>query len=201
MAKKKELELKELLNKLAPIFPSDLCIVDGKDVIEGNLSYTKTNGHCWCILSAEAMELLGKLYPDCKYIYVKDVKKAKVDPDTYITTDRKKILIDDIEERRHNYLLKYDETNICNPLLIDDTLIENIFNGHDVNITIPEYEKGRVNLSKSLLPTITKKNINDMKYTAVEVDTRDSEENIIAVIFLIDEPLCTLYMYYSYLVC
>lgn len=201
MAKKKDLELSDLLTKLSPIFPSDLCIVNGQDVVEGNISYDKTNGHCSCILSVEAMTLIGKLYPDTKYIYIKDVKKAKKEPDIYITTDKKNIPIDDIEDRRKTHLSNYTDIDNWNQLQITDDLIENIFNGNDVSISIPDYNGIEINLSKSLLPTITQKNIHELKYAASRIKTGDLKEKIIAVVFLMDQPLFTLYMNYSYLVC
>ena len=200
MAKKKELAFKDLLTKLGNIFPGDLFIIDGQDVVEGRKSFVRNDGHYTCVLTPEAVECVKSEYPDYDYIYIDDVKKAKTDPSTYIITNKKKMNLKNVDDEREIFLSNCEKIDSWNSLRIDEQTIDDIFEGKDVTIIIPKYDKTNVNLSKSLLPLVTKKNIDELRYSVRDVKTSTSEK-IIDVIFSMDHEYFTLYMVYSYLVC
>jgi len=199
MAKKKELELNDVLTKLSYIFPSDMYILDRKDVVEGKKSFERNDGHYTCSLSTEAVEVIKKYLPKKKYIYISDVKKAKKDLDEFLSTDIDDDTIMELEAERSRFLTKCEDIEIWNELNINEKIIDDIFIGKETTILIPEYNKLEIEVSKSLLPLITKKNINELRYSTRKVE--GLPEVVVDVVFCMEQELFNFYMVYSYLVC
>ena len=175
MAKKKELELDTLLTKLSYVFPSDLVIIDGCDVVEGPKSLDRNDGHYSCSLNEEARNAIKNAFGKKQYIYIKDVKKAKKEPDLYISFKPSESDCALYEKTRYQYLKECANLPYWDKVVMNEDAIETLFLGDEVNLYFSGGYRANVSVSKSLLPLVAKTNFDDLIYSIRKVEFKNGE--------------------------
>ena len=191
--------LKDLLIKISTIFPKDAYIINNMYCIEGPLSKSETAGYYICQLSPEVMNFLKEKFKRSEIIYLKNIKNAKTDfnePNVQIVKNE-----DDIQniENRIKELrsvttdpknkwasFKFTENDLTD--LFDECKFITLFENDSV---IPPIE-----ISKTLLPLITRKNIDCLTYA---VQLGNNEDELTKLIMDFDHELFHLFMIYEYL--
>lgn len=191
--------LKDLLIKISTIFPKDAYIINNMYCIEGPLSKSETAGYYICQLSPEVMNFLKEKFKRSEIIYLKNIKNAKTDfnePNVQIVKNeddiqsiKKKIkelrsVTTDPKNKWASF--KFTENDLTD--LFDECKFITLFENDSV---IPPIE-----ISKTLLPLITRKNIDCLTY-AVQLGNNDDE--LTKLIMDFDHELFHLFMIYEYL--
>lgn len=197
MAKKNYLS--DLLIKLSTVFPKDAYIINNMYCMEGPLSKPETAGYYLCALTPEVTNYLKEELKSNEIVYLKSIKNAKTDfnePNVQILKNE-----DDIYEIEEN--MKKLKSIVMDPSnewkqfnfteeelisLFDDCKFVTLFANDSL---IPP-----ISISKSLLPLMTKKNMNSSIYTT---KLCKGDEELTKLIIDFDHELFHMYMMYEYL--
>lgn len=179
----KPLTFNELLTKLSNVFKKDMYIYKYKFCIAGNDSDAETEGSFICTLNEEYADLIKSLYKDKEYIFFSDVKKAKKEPETYITS-----INDDFSQ--HIIKKKFDSLNKVisksngweELKLSEDDVNEIFFERKLFPLFKDDKTKATFDLAKSAFPIISEKNINEYVIMYNYLGT-DEEDNISSLLF------------------
>ena len=99
MAKKKEATLDILLTKVSGILNKDVYIIDYTYCIGGKETNEEKVSELVLELDPDYSDMLKNLYPECRCIYIKDIKSAKKELDKYLDLNTN---INIVEELRIN---------------------------------------------------------------------------------------------------
>lgn len=191
--------LKDLLIKISTIFPKDAYIIHNMYCIEGPLSKSETAGYYICQLSPEVMNFLKEKFKRSEIIYLKSIKNAKTDfnePNVQIVKNEDDI--HEIENKLKNFQsITMDPKNKWSSFKFTENELTDLFDECKF-ITLFENDSviPPIDISKTLLPLITRKNIDCLTY-AVQVG--ENEEELSKLIMDFDHELFHLFMIYEYL--
>ena len=190
----KALDFNMLLTKLSNVFKHDMYIYNNKYCIGGTESENENEGQILCVLNQEASDLLKSIYKS-DYISFSDIKKAKKEPEVYMSIVKDSItqkLIKTQYESLQNEIDKKENKCKWNTLELSESDIEDIFVNRNLHAFFENDDKvPTVELVKSTFPLLSEKNVGD---TEIMYKSFGKDENDIASL-VIGYPTELFYVY------
>lgn len=156
---------RNLLVKLSSIYSTDFYIIHNQYIMAGDKSEENNSGYYICELSLDMISICKELFEPDRIYYIKHIKNAKDNlNDNIVLIDKNKEK--DIMNKFNKYHSLLSSITSWSSLSLSDDEIKKIFTE---NLSIELFENNKdiptVTISKSLIPMITDKKINDLYYT------------------------------------
>jgi len=197
MAKKKEIAIRDILMKMEK-FLKDAYIIHGKCFIDGDDSKRTGIGWVCGVLNDDASTVMREAYPT-DVINILNVRNAKDHPEEFI----KEVGKVDAEKVEIECTKLYELVRSCtswSPLALSEEDIDKIFNKVE-RISYEFIPDHPVQISKSLFPTITAKNVDAVEYMADFIQDDDFPENTIGrVVVKIPGDFYTAFIEYMFMI-
>lgn len=198
MAKKKEATLDILLTKVSGILNKDVYIIDYTYCIGGKETNEEKVSELVLELDPDYSSLLKNLYPDCRCIYIKDIRKAKKELDENIDLNTNEKSVEELRLKINNIINKVGDETVWIPFTIRDEDYEKFFEDKEVvkgfmdNDNIPE-----TYVSSRLFPKLTSSNIGEFYYKYYKDGYKDIDiTNIVTKLY---SEIMNIYNYFSYI--
>lgn len=198
MAKKKEATLDILLTKVSAILNKDVYIIDYTYCIGGKETNEEKVSDLVLELDPDYSSLLKDLYPECRCIYIKDIRSAKKDLDNNIDLNTNEKSVEELRLKINNIINKVGDETAWIPFTIRDEDYEKFFEDKEVvkgfmdNDNIPE-----TYVSSRLFPKLTSSNIGEFYYKYYKDGYKDIDiTNIVTKLY---SEIMNIYNYFSYI--
>lgn len=198
MAKKKEATLDILLTKVSGILNKDVYIIDYTYCIGGKETNEEKVSDLVLELDPDYSSLLKDLYPECRCIYIKDIRSAKKDLDNNIDLNTNEKSVEELRLKINKIINKVGDETVWIPFTIRDEDYEKFFEDKEVvkgfmdNDNIPE-----TYVSSRLFPKLTSSNIGEFYYKYYKDGYKDIDiTNIVTKLY---SEIMNIYNYFSYI--
>ena len=198
MAKIKKATMDILLTKVSGILNKDSYIIDYTYCVGGKETNEEKVSELVLELDPDYSSLLKDLYPDCRCIYIKDIRQAKKDLDNNIDLNTNEKSVDELRLKINNIINKVGDETSWIPFTIKDEDYEKFFENKEVvkgftdNDNIPE-----TYVSSRLFPKLTSSNIGEFYYKYYKDGYKDIEiTNIVTKLY---SEIMNIYNYFSYI--
>lgn len=187
-----KLKFSDLMTKISYVFKADSYILDNKYILGGEVSEKENPSNIILELSPESISLIKEelptYYEDIKekdVFFFKDIKKAKKDFMSYTSLLKEK----DIKDIRYSEIYLNDILKRVNDWEDFNFTPEEVENFITAGKSITLFENNKdipnINISKKLIPMISIKNIEDLRYKPLP--SKDDYSLNILVLCLVTE--------------
>lgn len=154
----KTLDFNSLLTKLANVFKTDMYIYEYKFCIGGKYSEADNEGQILCTLNPEYEEMMKTLYKS-DYIFFSDIKKAKKEPETYISVVTDEFTQHLIKKQYKSLVNNIERTGKWRELTLSEADIIDIFVDRNLHTFFTDDESvPKLDLVKTSFPLLSEKN-------------------------------------------
>lgn len=187
-----------LLTKVSNVLNRDVYIIDYTYCIGGKETNEEKVSELVLELDPDYSDMLKNLYPDCRCIYIKDIKPAKKELDKYLDLNTNTNIVEELRFNLNKIIDKVGDSNNWNLFSIREEDYEKFFDKKEVvkgfinNKDIPETD-----ITSRLFPKLTEKNIDDFYYKYYKDKYNDID--ITHIITKLYSEIMNIYNYFSYI--
>lgn len=198
MAKAKKVSMDILLTKVSAILNKDVYIIDYMYCIGGKETNEEKISEIVLELDPDYSDMLKDLYPDCRCIYIKDIRLSKKELDKYTDLNISINIIEELRSDINKIIDKVGDNNNWNLFTIREEDYEKFFEKKEVvkgfidNDNIPATD-----VTSRLFPKLTEKNINDFYYKYYKDNYKDID--ITHIVTKLYSEIMNIYNYFSYI--
>lgn len=198
MAKKQAASIDILLTKVSAILNKDVYIIDYMYCIGGKETNEEKISEIVLELDPDYSDMLKDLYPECRCIFIKDIRLAKKELDKYIDLNISDKIIEELRTDINKVIDKVGDSNNWNLFTIREEDYEKFFEKKEVvkgfidNNNIPETD-----ITSRLFPKLTEKNICDFYYKYYKDNYKDID--ITHIVTKLYSEIMNIYNYFSYI--